>query len=137
MFGSWDLDSIIRNPTPWLMICLLFIVFWLVRAVTDYRKEVTVYREETTHAVTPEFLAHFTSINNRRQLKRIQGAYRRANIKGGSNNFDFELQREINLLKTGERNQGNDSDDENDQSNENDNNNNNNNQNSDPNEIHL
>lgn len=101
MFDAVDLEGLLRNGSwsIWLIVFLLVLVFWLVRVVTDLRREVTVAREEVSHTVSPNFLARFTELNNIRQLKRIRDAYRRSAIKGGSGRFDLEIQREINQLK--------------------------------------
>jgi hypothetical protein len=101
MFEMLDLETIFTKPSVWLMIFLLIVVFWLVRVITDHRQEVSVVKESSAHMVTPAFLAQFTALNNKQQLKRIRDAYRRAAAKDGSGRFDLELQREINLIKGG------------------------------------
>jgi hypothetical protein len=101
MFDMLDLEGLLRNGSwsIWLIVFLLVLVFWLVRVVTDLRREVTVAREEVSNTVSPNFLSRFTELNNVRQLKRIRDAFRRAAGKGGSGRFDIEIQKEINQLK--------------------------------------
>lgn len=99
-----DIEGILRNPGPWLMIFLIILVFWLVRLITDQRKEVNVVKEEAMHHVSPAFMSRFTELNNIRQLKRIRDAYRRAASKGGSGRFDLEIDKEIKQLKSSSRN---------------------------------
>lgn len=83
----------------WIMIFLLVFIFWIVRFVSDLDKTVKATQEQQKHSVSPSYLAHFTEMNNIRQLKRIRNAYRRA-LNKESPGFDFEIQKEIDQLKT-------------------------------------
>lgn len=101
MLELLDLEGILRGGSLsiWLLVFLLVLVFWLVRVVTDVRKEVSAVSDETKHTVSPAFLQRFTELNQIKQLERIRNAFRRASAKGGSGRFDLEIQREIDVLK--------------------------------------
>ena len=111
MFELLNLDSILNNPGPWLMIFLLILVVWLIRVVTDVRKEVTTVKDQATHQVTDQQLNRVLELNNIRQLERIRNSIRRAfspeSGKAGSGRLDLEIQAEINLIK---RSNGNEED---------------------------
>jgi hypothetical protein len=98
LFQMFDLERIVHNPSPWLMIFLLILIFWLVREITTQKAEIAQVREQSSHCVTHSLMKQFDTHRSKRQLQRIRDSYRRAVAPGGSQRFDLELQKEIDVM---------------------------------------